>query len=379
MTEAVKVSKEMLAQLTKVDPSVAMDDGQSTNLSYDLGNLAIFAPVDIDFKKVKNNVMLAELAREHTQNLYNKLFMLETEAVESGRVAHLPEPTTRLPRAKPVPKVREPTKWEQFAKLKGIKKKKKAFLVYDENHDEYRRRWGYQRANDINDQWAIDEKDIPAPGQKRRREEEVDPTVVDPWTEARRAKKARVEKNEKQRVANVRAASTGSRTPIPGAIDLGSVLGKQKPGKQNAKNKKKSGPSHLEVALATAQRATASMGKFDVARKGEPALIAPRKPRRDTQLMKHTEEHKQNTNVLKKVLGRATEKDSFSVEKAMGAIGAHDLRRGELETARATKNIGRSLAKASAEARGLVTKGKMKPMKTKGKAAKQAMKMKGKK
>lgn len=65
-----------------------------------------------------------------------------------GRIAHLPAPKTPLPRAKPLPKPRAQTKWEQFAQRKGIVKKKRSKEVWDEEAGEYRRRFGYKRAGD---------------------------------------------------------------------------------------------------------------------------------------------------------------------------------------------------------------------------------------
>ncbi len=67
---------------------------------------------------------------------------------QEGRIAHLPAPTTPLPRAKPLPQPRAPTKWEAFAQRKGIVKKKRSKEVWDEDTGEYRRRFGYKRAGD---------------------------------------------------------------------------------------------------------------------------------------------------------------------------------------------------------------------------------------
>lgn len=63
-------------------------------------------------------------------------------------MAELPEPKTQLPRAKPLPKPRDPTKWEAFAQRKGIVKHKRSKEVWDEEAGEYKRRFGYQRAGD---------------------------------------------------------------------------------------------------------------------------------------------------------------------------------------------------------------------------------------
>ncbi len=67
---------------------------------------------------------------------------------QEGRIAQLPEPTTQLPRAKPLPKPREPTKWEVFAQRKGITKRKRGKEVWDEEAGDYKRRFGYKRAGD---------------------------------------------------------------------------------------------------------------------------------------------------------------------------------------------------------------------------------------
>lgn len=75
---------------------------------------------------------LQSLARDNTQCLINKLWELPTETVDDVTVAVLPKPKYILPRAQPVPKPKPPTKWEQFAKEKGIQKKKKDKLKWDE-------------------------------------------------------------------------------------------------------------------------------------------------------------------------------------------------------------------------------------------------------
>lgn len=65
-----------------------------------------------------------------------------------GRVAQLPAPSTPLPRAKPLPVPRPPTKWETFAAQKGIVKKKRSKLTFDEGEQTWKRRYGYQKVGD---------------------------------------------------------------------------------------------------------------------------------------------------------------------------------------------------------------------------------------
>jgi regulator of ribosome biosynthesis len=90
--------------------------------------------------------------------LVGQLFSLPAEPVTGGRLATLPAPKTALPRALPVPKPKPLTKWQQFAAKKGIVKRKRSKLVYDDAAGEWRRRHGYKKANDDNDIPIIEAK-----------------------------------------------------------------------------------------------------------------------------------------------------------------------------------------------------------------------------
>lgn len=72
------------------------------------------------------------MTRDNTQLLLNKVWELPTSRVDEAIVAELPKPTYLIPRSLPVPKAKEPTKWEKFAKEKGIVKNKKSKLIWDE-------------------------------------------------------------------------------------------------------------------------------------------------------------------------------------------------------------------------------------------------------
>ena len=77
-----------------------------------------------------------------------KLFALPSEPVAGGRLARLPAPAAALPREKPAPQMAALTKWQQFAQKKGITKRKRSKLAWDEDQGEWRRRHGYKRVND---------------------------------------------------------------------------------------------------------------------------------------------------------------------------------------------------------------------------------------
>ena len=84
------------------------------------------------FFRSRKDVYLKDLTRDNTQLLLNKVWELPTSRVDEAIVAQLPKPSYNLPRSLPVPKPKEPTKWEKFAKEKGIVKTKKSKLQWDE-------------------------------------------------------------------------------------------------------------------------------------------------------------------------------------------------------------------------------------------------------
>lgn len=67
--------------------------------------------------------------------LINKIWELPVERVEDAIVAKLPKPEYILPRSRAIPKPKSLTKWQQFAKQKGIRTKKKgrSKLKWDED------------------------------------------------------------------------------------------------------------------------------------------------------------------------------------------------------------------------------------------------------
>jgi regulator of ribosome biosynthesis len=88
---------------------------------------------------------MIEKATNSVQFLVARFFALPSEPVEGGRLVHLPPAVTALPREKPIPKPKPLTRWEKFAKEKGILKKKKDLMVYDDQSKEWKPRFGYKR------------------------------------------------------------------------------------------------------------------------------------------------------------------------------------------------------------------------------------------
>ena len=100
---------------------------------------------------------LQSTARDGIQVLLASLFSLPTTSSEDGPLAQLPPPTTQLPRSKPLPKPKPPTKWEKFARAKGIQKTKKDKKVWDEEKQEWVNRWGKDGKNrEVEEQWLTE-------------------------------------------------------------------------------------------------------------------------------------------------------------------------------------------------------------------------------
>ncbi|UKK00709.2 ribosome biogenesis regulatory protein [Theileria orientalis] len=114
------------------------------NLEYCLKNLIAIdgTPTTHD---LLNNENLLNLSRDNTQLLVNKLFSLSRTSTSDGIFADLPsDDAIVIPRVFPLPKPREKTRWEMFAELKGIKKRKRSRKVYDPTVGDWVPRWGFK-------------------------------------------------------------------------------------------------------------------------------------------------------------------------------------------------------------------------------------------
>lgn len=182
--------------------------------TYDLGNLATFDPNPLDNEKLlsKDESIkedhLQSVTRDNVQLLINQILSLpvkittETHGSSTGQnstmtLIQLPEPTTILPREKPIPKAKPLTKWQQFAARKGIKPKAKdGKMVYDEDTGEWVPKWGYKGKNKlIDDQWLVEVDD-----KVKNSEDEL----IDPRTLKRAERKKLIKKNELQHKRNLR-------------------------------------------------------------------------------------------------------------------------------------------------------------------------------
>ncbi|KAH8585170.1 ribosome biogenesis regulatory [Cryptosporidium sp. chipmunk genotype I] len=99
--------------------------------------------IGIDIASV-NEAEISKSGANNLQLMLNSIWSdLSKENTKDGVVVNLPsKQEIQLPRAYPLPTKREKTRWEKFAELKGIKKRKRSRMVYDPITDDFVPRWG---------------------------------------------------------------------------------------------------------------------------------------------------------------------------------------------------------------------------------------------
>ena len=165
--------------------------------TFDLGNLVC---VDTNPLPPSDRITEADItaaARDCAQALLNQL--LSTCPIvrsEDSVTLTLPGPDTPLPREKPIPAEKALTKWQEFAKKKGIKAKaKESNLKYDEETGEWVPKWGYKGKNkEGENDWLVEVDD-----EKEKKTGEVG----DARKEKREERKERMRRQERRERANL--------------------------------------------------------------------------------------------------------------------------------------------------------------------------------
>lgn len=258
----------------------------------DVGTMLCSDPNDLDEEEFKNNKdnYLKDLTRDNTQLLINAIWELPTERVDECIVAKLPAPTTTLPRLRKPPGPKPLTKWEKFAKEKGIKKKKKDKKVFDEVLDKWVPTYGYKRADaEKQRDWVLE---VP---------KNVDPDS-DMFQKKIDLRSEKVAKNEIQRMKNIVRAK---KEEVPRSGYLGAEAASSK---------------QLLTAVTVAKSSTASVGKFQdkLPKEKEARGIGVKElipgAKRKASHLSDVPEKEANLDLIKSVLNK---KPKFDVEKAI--------------------------------------------------------------
>ena len=243
-------------------------DGDEHEIEFDLHNLCAFDvhPVDLEAFDADREGYLARTARSAAQKLMDQLFKLPSHPSEVGPIVSLPPAATVLPRAKPVPQPKPETKWEKYARERGIMNKKKDKMVWDEERKEWAPAFGYKRAGsgEANAKWVHE----PKAG------EVFDDAVFDAPGKKNALKNRKNQLKNEERAAFARgevppSSSMPSSAKLPAGIPVELLKATDAP-VSAALAKRQRGKEAGMRALRAAQGATASLGKFDTMRAHEP-------------------------------------------------------------------------------------------------------------
>jgi len=297
----------------------------------DLGNLLAFDPHH-RFTSIppSREELVQECLQQGTklvQAVADALFNLPSNEETQGPIVALPPPSTRLPREKPLPKPKPPTKWELFAIKKGIKNRKRDKLVFDDQTESWKRQYGYDRVNDDNDVPIIEAKMTDEPG-------------VDPFAKRRAEKKQRVEKNEKNRFNNLKVAAKAG--ALPSHVQLAAtalpITGTQAPPRKVTKDE-------LQNVAGIAATATASGGKFDKKLAGEKPPKHDKKYRKFLPVVEKSGSsvslERQQTD---KILNKLISKNSHEILNVNKAVNMYNVKNEKKRGNKRGKSEGSSFA-----------------------------------
>lgn len=168
------------------------------------------------------NDILKSIARDGAQSLLTTLLTSSTTNIQStsdSLLMVLPpcEDTDRTPRWKLLPKPKEPTKWEQFAKKKGIGKfggnlkggaaleDRRKNAVYNEETGKWEKKWGYKgkKEGGVQEDWLVELDD------KQTKKEQGLSGGQTIRNEGKREKMERLRRQERKERANSKRQSRG--------------------------------------------------------------------------------------------------------------------------------------------------------------------------
>lgn len=202
------------------------------NLAYDLRHL-----LAVDITPVSESTDLRKHTEENAQLLVSQIFQLPREQTDIGPIVRLDklEFVEQLPRMMPLPKPKVKSRWDKFAEERGIEKKKRSRLVWDEASKDWVPRWGANSAKNRAEKkdWLVE---VPLN------------STEDPFEKKRLAQQL-VKAKQKLREARNKLEMSGEK--LPAGVNSSLVTG----GKRNKDT--------LNEVLKRAQVSSGSVGRFD--------------------------------------------------------------------------------------------------------------------
>ncbi|KAK3881629.1 hypothetical protein Pcinc_013937 [Petrolisthes cinctipes] len=275
-TSATDKVRDILLKAREEVKSVQVEV-KEIQLECDLGNLVVSDNNTLPQSTLRNsdecNEYLQSLARDGIQTLITKVWDLPTERIDNAVYVTLPKPSISIPREKKAPVEKPLTKWEQYAKDKGITKRKKEKKVWDEVLKQWVPRYGFRKVQaDKEKNWV---RVVP---------ETADP-YEDQYAKAAEIKKENIAKNEFQRLRNI---ARNRKVKLPSVGVTGNEFAR---------------PKDLLRAAQHAKHATASLGKFQPGLKGEKSSKGRGNKRKSEEVatMDIQQEKKRNIDIFDKI------------------------------------------------------------------------------
>ncbi|KEP61399.1 UNVERIFIED_CONTAM: ribosome biogenesis regulatory protein (rrs1) protein [Hammondia hammondi] len=247
--------------------------------------------LSIDFSPVLHTDDLSDLTRQNAQSMVAQLCALPHETTDDGLLVALPPPaknsTFKLPRMHPAPAAKKLTRWEAFAKEKGIQKRKRSRLVWDDNTKDWVPRWGHKGVQQMNAlaEAVIEDKDGEYVGRRGRdrgvkklrsslkdaKKRRTTQQVACPFEEKAKAKKLRQAKQKLRELRNTLEADTDRRLPpgVLATLAAGGEAAAERRGKPAGLRHRRQTKEELKEVMRRAQTSTASFGQFDRLAKNE--------------------------------------------------------------------------------------------------------------
>jgi len=259
------------------------------DLEYDMKDIigCDINAIDINQLRTEEKLTLTALARDDVQLIVNRMFQLPTVRVDNLTFVSFPAGSTRLPRAKPVPKAKQLTKWEKYAKEKGITKRKKDKLEWDEELNKWVPRYGFKKSQAEKEKsWVVE-----LPGNAK--------DTDDPIAQRKTKKEEAVAKNELQRLRNLSARTLKSKAKS----------------RINLEPTERPTAEQLNRSVYIAHTATASVGKFQAnLPEQKPVLKSGQKRQFNPLVGDVKQETARNLEIFEKL---SSKKPKLDIEKAV--------------------------------------------------------------
>lgn len=296
-------------------PLPSASASREDNLQYDLKRMSAY-DIAVQSAKTSEADFLA-YTRDSVQLLVNKMFGLKRARVEEGMVVELPaDELFKLPRQKPVPKVKARTRFQKFMEDRNMKKRKRSRLVFDEVSGDWKPRYGYGSAKKMEEAGKYGIHEVKS-GE--------DPNS-NPFERMQAEQKLQQLRQKMREVRNkVEQAGGKMRAAVPDLLQGGAKRGKD----------------GLKEAMRRSQISSGSRGKFDRIAPGEATNLQQKRSIIHQPMSGDKEKERYNKFVGKVLAGETVDKDKAAKAGRQAAQGTKVAKKQKAKGNKGTPGSGR--------------------------------------